>query len=255
MDPSCDTAGVVRRGLLAHAAVRLSVEEVGEMRRAPLWACGEPFSVSSLKHFDEQTLAVIVALQTAIRDAGLMPDPSACPFRDWGALAAPRFLGRAPMVSSMARFHAEGAWGVSPHMVPYRSLHSISGTVSQLLKIHGPNFGVGGGHGGVGELLLSGFALLGTMRLPGVWLVASRIEPDHGVGDNGRPAAGASCEAVALALIPETSGCPHTLGYDPAAPLDFDALARLLTSLPRRTPVVHAPPSLLAVPAQPGGRP
>lgn len=228
MDPSSDTTGAACRGLFAHAVSRLSAGQAGELRRSPPRGRGEPFSAGALKHFDEQTLVVLAALEAAIRDAGLPPD---FPFDGWGVLAAPRYLGRAAMVTSMARFHAEGAWGVSPHMVPYRSLHSISGTASQFLQAHGPNFGVGGGAGGVGELFLAGLALLEQVRLPGLWLVASRIEPDGGVGDNGRPAAGASCEALALALAPEASGAPWALEYAPAPPLDFDGLAGVLEAL------------------------
>lgn len=244
MDPPRDTTGSARRGLLAHAVVRLPVEEVAAMRRAPLAWCGEPFPASSLKHFDEQALAALAALQSAIRDSGLWPDPAARPFRDWGVLASPRFLGRASMVPSMARFHTEGAWGVSPHMIPYRSLHSVSGTASQFLQAHGPNFGVGGGHGGVGELLLAGLALLGSMRLPGLWLLASRIQGDRGVGENGHPPAGASCEAIALALSPRAGDTALALDQEAAAAFDFDSLARWLGAASRRPPA-----------AQRGGRP
>jgi hypothetical protein len=239
LDPSCHTAGprsangVISAGLLAQAVVRESVAAISEMRRTPLQGCCEPFAVSALKHFDEQTLAVLKAVLLVIDE--LRVDRAGSSFRDWGVLAAPRFLARALMIPSMARFHAEGAWGVSPHLVPYRSLHSISGTVSQFLKIHGPNFGVGGGPGAAGELLLSGCTLLLSMHLPGLWLVASRIEPDQGLGDNGRPSDEASCEAIALALVPEGIAAPYRLEFTPGGPVEFSALAGLLDTLTTRS--------------------
>ncbi len=224
-------SGQIRRGLLAHAVVRLTVETVSQMRCAPLQACGEPFAVSSLKHFDEQTLAVLHALHEALRGANLHVEPGTLPFRNWGVLAAPCYLGRSAMVPSMSRFHAEGAWGVSPHMIPYRSLHSISGTVSQYLKIHGPNYGVGGGPGGLSELLLAGFSLLETQPLPGLWLIASRIHPDTGLDDNGRPPADSSCEAIVLALVPESVVTPYVVEYTPTPTVSFEQLAELFDSL------------------------
>ena len=130
-------------------------------------------------------------------------------FRDWGVVAAPRFLGQPAMAAALKRFQAEGAWGVSPHLIPHRSLHSISGTVSQALKIHGPNFGVGGGPGGPADALLAAAAMLEGQHLPGVWLVLrlpwtpSRRRTKR---DGRRP--GGMCVGLALALRPiRTSHC------------------------------------------------
>ncbi|MFO0878411.1 MAG: hypothetical protein U0840_13820 [Gemmataceae bacterium] len=228
------TSGRIICGLRAHGAVSLSLDEIAAMRRSPLQGCGEPFSISALKHIDEQTLGVLAALQAAMRSSGLPGEPGSSYYAQWGALAAPRYLGRAMMSPSVARFKAEGAWGVSPHMVPYRSLHSISGTVSQFLSLHGPNFGVGGGDSGVAELLLTGMPLLASMRLPGLWLVASRVEPEQTPTEEGRPAAGSYCQAVALALVPESEPASHRLELLPrgmgSACFDLATLATWLDS-------------------------
>lgn len=209
------------------------------MRRTAMQGCGDSFSVGSLKHFDEQTLAVLAALPLAATHAGLPLEQNCTHYHDWGVLAAPRFLGRAMFRPSIARFHVEGAWGVSPHVIPYRSLHSISGTVSQFLQSHGPNFGVGGGPGSEAELLLAGVTLLHSANLPGVWLLWSRIEPELPTTDAGTPHPDASCEAIALAIVPakQPARARLEITFDPSAqadePLTFDRLAELLEALPR----------------------
>src|SRR5262249_2336298 len=117
-----------------------------------------------------------------------------------------RFLGRPTMAASLQRFDAEGAWGVSPHLIPHRSLHALSGTVSQALKVHGPNFGVGGGPGCEAELLLAAAALLHGQRLPGVWAVCTRLDPELPPRPDGTSAPGTACLALALALPPPDPG-------------------------------------------------
>jgi hypothetical protein len=157
---------------------------------------------SFLKHADEQTVAGLCSVYQAIDRAGLQ----ACCFREWGVVAGPRFLGRPAMAAALQRFAAEGAWGVSPHLIPHRSLHSISGTVSQALRIHGPNFGVGGGPGGTVEILLAATALLEGKRLPGVWMVLTCLDPESPPDEAGKVANGTQAVGLALALTPIHAG-------------------------------------------------
>jgi hypothetical protein len=182
----------------AEALVRVGVESLPELRRNPGSFCGDPFPASFLKHADEQTLVGLAAVSRAIHTRGLQTTN----FHDWGVLAAPRFLGRPAMAAQLQRFQAEGAWGVSPHLIPHRSLHSISGTVSQALKIHGPNYGVGGGPAAAAEALLAATAMLEGKRLPGVWVVLTCLDPDNPPDDTGRPRPGTMCVGLALALAP-----------------------------------------------------
>ena len=187
----------------ARALLRVPVEQVAPLRKQP-GPAPSPFPVSFLKHSDEQTVVALAAVFTAIRDHQLPGD-----FRHWGAVAGPRFLGRATTAAAVPRFLAEGAWGVSPHVVPHRSLHAVSGTLSQALKLHGPNFGVGGGPGSEGELMLADMALLQGMRLPGVWLLFSRCQPDLCPDGSGAPPPGTEIQALALALVPVAAGLPR----------------------------------------------
>ncbi|MGH6681122.1 MAG: hypothetical protein ACREDL_19840, partial [Bradyrhizobium sp.] len=130
-DQSVARSCAVCCGVAADAVVRVGLESLPQWRRNPGSTCGEPLPASFLKHADEQTVAGLGAVYRAIQKAGLQTTN----FRDWGVVAAPRFLGRPAMAAALQRFAAEGAWGVSPHLIPHRSLHSISGTVSQALKI------------------------------------------------------------------------------------------------------------------------
>jgi hypothetical protein len=112
------------------------------------------------------------------------------------------------MTGALKRFAAEGAWGVSPHLIPHRSLHAISGTVSLALKMHGPNFGVGGGPRAAAEVLLSAAAMLTCRKLPGVWVVLTAQDPEGPPDEAGRHAPGTCFAALALALVPAQPGWP-----------------------------------------------
>jgi hypothetical protein len=184
--------------LAAYASVRLSCDSLPDVRRNPEPAFGLALPPTQLKHLDEQTVAGLAAVCRATRDAGLNPSD----LRDWGVLAAPHFFGQSATISALVRFRSEGAWGISPHVIPHHSLHSLSGTVSQVLKIHGPNLGVGGGSGATGEALLAAAAWLGRKRVPGVWVVLTTLELPGEFGPEGQLPPGAACVGLALALVP-----------------------------------------------------
>src|SRR5262249_34990483 len=119
------------------------------------------------------------------------------------------------------RFLAEGAWGVSPHLVPHRSLHSLSGTISQVLKIHGDNYGVGGGNSAADEVVFAAVALLEPRPNPGVWVVVTAQEPEGVLDADGHGPPDKEVRALALALAPARagwSGLRLRLEMDRAAP-------------------------------------
>jgi hypothetical protein len=133
-----------------------------------------PLPPAFLKHVDEQTVVGLAAVFQAIQRHGRADQD----FAEWGVLAAPRLLGRACLAVALQRFAQEGAWGVSPHLIPHRSLHSTSGTISQALGIHGPNFGVGGGPHAAAEVMLTAAALMAGGQVPGLWVVLTGCEPE-----------------------------------------------------------------------------
>jgi hypothetical protein len=91
---------------------------------------------------------------------------------------------------------------VSPHLAAHHSQHAVSGTISQALKIHGPNFGIGGGPGSAGEAVLAAVAMLARQPVPGVWLVLTGWDPGLTPDRSGQPQAGSVCVGLALALGP-----------------------------------------------------
>jgi hypothetical protein len=182
----------------AHAALAVPGEAIPALRLKPGPAPGPPPPPSFLKQADEQTIAGLSAVYHAMQDHHL----DASTLSGWGVLAAPQLLGRNAISGVLERFAEEGAWGMSPHLIPHRTLHSVSGTISQALALHGPNFGVGGGPGAAAEVILVAAALLAGGELPGLWVVLTGSLPAADQATES-PAAHA-WEAVALALTPAT---------------------------------------------------
>jgi hypothetical protein len=182
--------------VLASCCLRVTLEQVSLLRQRPGPGVGELLPANFLKHADEQTVVGLAAVLQAIEAASLAERK----FTDWGVVAAPSFLGRATLVSALQRYSVEGAWGLSPHFIPHRSQHAISGTISQALKIHGPNFGTGGSPRDAVEALFAGAVLVEDNRLPGVWIVLTGWEPEQIPDSDGRTDPYAICQALAIAL-------------------------------------------------------
>jgi hypothetical protein len=162
-----------------------------------------PLPANFLKHADEQTVVGLFAVFHAIQNHGL----AGADFKHWAVVAAPRFFGRAILAAALRRFALEGAWGVSPHLIPHRSQHSLSGTISQALGIHGPNLGVGGGPSSALEAALIAATFVTKQDAPGLWFVLTAWDPEPIVSEaaatsrNGfSPTMASTCKAVALAL-------------------------------------------------------
>ncbi len=158
----CDVVAVGR--------LRVPVENLPELRRRPSPVPSPGLPATFLKNADEQTVFALAAVYQAIHDAGL----EAPSFGRWGVLAAPHKIGRTAMAQALPNYRAEGAWGMSPHLIPHRSLHCVSGAISCALKMHGPNFGVGEGPA---EALPIALAMLAQQRVEGVWLVLTAFDP------------------------------------------------------------------------------
>lgn len=160
--------------------------------QARLLAGGRP---ANLKHADDQCLTGLLAMDEALRQwHGPAIDPQA-----WGLLAAPRTPGRASMASVVQRFSTEGAWGVSPHIIPNCSLHSLAGFLSMTCGLRGPNLGVGGTLFGESAIWLVAASWLTEPLVPGLWLLLSNSD-EH------------TCKAIALAILSErVSDCAEVI--------------------------------------------
>jgi hypothetical protein len=185
----------------ACAWVRVPLEALPELRRKPGPGFDAPLPISALKQADEQTVSAVAAVAEAAHRHGL--DPASC--HAWAVLAAPHYMGRSAMAGGLNRYLSEGAWGASPHLPPHRSLHSPSGTISQLFKIHGPNYGICGGPGCTTEILAAAAALIDAKGVPGVWIALTAFDPDMPPDRLGALAPGTRCAALALALTPPRS--------------------------------------------------
>jgi len=206
LEPTHNGSGSVTAcDVLAFGSVRAAAAELAGLRTRPGPAPAQPLPSGFLKHADDQTVVAIAAVFQAVAAGGL----ASLRFTEWGVLAAPRFFGRVTLAQALQRFAAEGAWGVTPHLIPHRSLHSISGTISQALRIHGPNFGVGGGPGGPLEVLRAAWAMLHGDKLPGVWVVMTGWDPEPIPDGSGLLPGDAQCVGLALAL---TMGRPGWRG-------------------------------------------
>jgi len=181
---------------MAYGTVQAQREGLAMLRKTPLSLAGKTMPGAFLKHADEQTIVALAAIGQAIGRFGLQETV----FTDWGVLAAPRFQGRLMMIAALEKYVTEGAWGISPHLIPHRSLHATSGTVSQVLGIHGPNFGIGGGPSSASEAMLAATAMLARERVPGIWLVLTGWDPEPVPDDSTPEGLIPQCSAVALAL-------------------------------------------------------
>lgn len=177
----------------AYAALEVGPEQIAGLRRQPGPGLGT-LPPAALKNADEQTIAALAAVLQARSTFGLGEEDMS----QWSVLAAPVYLGRSTTHAAIQRFRQEGAWGVSPHLIPQFSLHAVPGTISQLLHIHGPNLGIGNAPDAAHEAFLVAATTLSERYLPGIWLVFTEFESEVLPGDQGRPLP--KVRAVALAL-------------------------------------------------------
>jgi hypothetical protein len=154
-------------------------------------AAAFPATLSSgvLKQADEQNLCALLALKQALQQSGLSADQCA----NWGLVAVPRSPCRRRVSKALARFREQGAWCVSPHLIPHASLHCASGLFSQALRLYGPNIGAGGVSRTESEGVWAAISLLEGEQLPGVWLILTGWETETLSAD-------VRCQAAILGL-------------------------------------------------------
>lgn len=189
-------SGRLELALLGAGYVAIPHAEIDPLRRRLPEVPGLEVSPGFLKPVDEQTVCVFHAVAQAIRDAGLNP----AEFKEWGVLAAPRFLGRVFDAGTFHRFLQIGGGAVSVHLIPQQSQHAVSGAISVALGMQGPNFGIGGGSHSLSEALLTGFSAYDPSVVPGMWLLLSEFDPEARPDRQGKHTSPAVCHALALAL-------------------------------------------------------
>ena len=189
-----ETEPALAGDVVGHGLFRLLPHNLPAVRKRPGPVPGgwERVSPSLLRYSDEQTVAGVAAVFSAMEGARLEPGR----LEPWGVVAASRFLGRANLAQALRSYDTEGVWGISPHLIPHFALHSPSGTISLALGLRGPNLGVGGGLHAAAEGFLAALTWLSTGVVPGVWLVLSGWSPELVPGQPNL-----ECQALALALV------------------------------------------------------
>jgi hypothetical protein len=201
-----------------YATLRASLAELAQLRRQPGILPGEKIAPTFLKHAEEHTVAALAVALRALAKGNYEPGQ----YREWGVLAAPVMFGRDAEALAMNRFAAEGAWGISPHMIPHYSLHAVSGTISQALQIRGPNFGISGGPSALSEAFLVAAGLLSENRLPGILLVLTGYDREKIPGESPEAQPLIHCEAAALVLTREGGQRELRLGVQPRTHFSFE---------------------------------
>lgn len=199
--------------LAAFGIVEATPDQLPTLRQNPRPGLGRPLPDNVLKYADDQTVVALAAVLQAVQADHL----EEADFTSWAVVAAPRFLGRVAFAAAMDKFHGQGARKVSPLIIPFLSLHVVSGTVSLALQSHGPALGVGGGEGSLEEALLASLAVAAEHHPPGVWVVLSEWDPEAVADDQGQPAHPSLCRAVALAFVPTPTQRGLSLRWSPPA--------------------------------------
>jgi hypothetical protein len=224
-------------GLAGHAALRVQPDQLAALRKNPGLPADRTLSAGFLKNSDDQTVLALTAVGRAMISLGRL---TAC-YQEWGVVAAPNLISRLGTLQSLLAFRKDGAWGISPHLIPHHSLHAVSGTVSQALRIHGPNFGISGGPNAAAEAFLAAATLISENNVPGLWVVLSGHESEWvPQASDYRTGAPTCCLAAALALeLPGAAGHAAYLhvaadGNDPDG-LEFN-LAAFMGALTSKAP-------------------
>ncbi len=189
---ACD---LPRRSLLASAIVRATPEQVAALRKDPGPTPKTALPPKFLRHADDQSVVGLSAVLNAIADHQLAD----WDFQRWGVVSGATYVGRAAIGSALRLYAQDGPRSVLPHLIPQLCLHAISGAISVALKMQGPNLGVGGGTGSVGQAIQAALTCRQFDSTPGVWLVLTQWDPEYlpqSRAEGDQPI----CHAVAMAL-------------------------------------------------------
>jgi hypothetical protein len=189
--------------IVAGGTARLTMAELAENRKELMQCLPKFLSPQLLRHSDEQTLASLVAISEAIRSANMTQSD----FSDWAIVSTSRNLGRSAFAAVIDKYRDEGPWGVSVHVIPHCTAHSVAGTISLALQSHGPCIGAGVGDDLEIDALLSTACILRRPDWFGAWIVFSAWSPELSIDTTSRPTSDSMCLAAAIAVTREWSAC------------------------------------------------
>ena len=149
--------------ILGFSKFTILSSEIAKLRTELNPSLPNPLSTSILKYLDDQTVIALQCTHQATKEIKNLAN--------WGVIVSPKHPGRKRVSGAFDKFKLESAWGISPHLVPYDSLHSPSGIVSLAYQMNGINLGAGGFAGMEGQGLLAGFTSLENNFAEGLVLI------------------------------------------------------------------------------------
>jgi hypothetical protein len=189
--------------IIAGGTARMTIPELAKSRKELMQFLPKPLSPQLLRYSDEQTLASLVAISEAIRSANMTNND----FHDWAIVSSSRSLGRTAFAGVIDKYQDEGPWGVSVHVIPHCTSHSVAGTVSLALQSHGPCLGAGVAGNDELDALLAAACILRQPDWFGAWIVFSAWSPELEIDKAGRPVSESLCLAAAIAVTRDWSAC------------------------------------------------
>ena len=177
------------------AFVTARLSEMIALARQPVPAGGPTIPTRFFRHADEQTvvgLRAVLQIVAATRDeySNLSSD---------GVVGASCRAGQPTAARTMISLERKGTVGVTPHVVPQCSLHSLASAVSVALGMHGPNVGVAGGPQAAVEGLLTAATL--TPALPPsahLWLIVTGWDNQPELDRDGNAQNNPTCRGMAM---------------------------------------------------------
>lgn len=200
----------------AWSSVASPLSSLGQWRNEPGPLPSGEMPRRFLRHADEHSVIACRAVLEAIasrptvslaageRESG--PPAGA----DWGVLAASSGAGRLMGAASLVATRSAGSAGVSTHVVPQCSLHAAASSISVILGLHGPHFGIGGGPEAFGEAIVVAASMIDLVSPDaGLWLVLTGWDREPVLDDNGAMLESEGdpvLRAIALALTRRPDG-------------------------------------------------
>lgn len=196
-------AKAIELSIVASGSARLTVSEMAAIRKDSLPGFPTRLSPQLLRYSDEQTLAALVAVSSALKSISLASKN----FADWAIVSSSRNLGRSAFAKVIDKYRSEGPWGVSVQVIPHCTAHAVAGTISLALESHGPCVGAGGGADGGIEALMSAASVLKQSDWCGAWIVVSAWSPEPALDSAGQAISDSICSAAAIAVTRQPSAC------------------------------------------------
>jgi hypothetical protein len=187
--------------IVAGGTARLTSPELAKCRKELMENLPKPLSPQFLRHSDEQTLTSLLAISEAIRSANM----TSSVFQDWAIVSSSRNLGRSAFAAVVDKYRDEGPWGVSVHVIPHCTAHSVAGTISLALESHGPC--IGAGLQDDSDALLAAACILQRPNWFGAWVVFSTWSSDLAIETKVRTNSESTCLAAAIAVTKDWSAC------------------------------------------------